>query len=73
MSLRVVVSKERLCRWRWWKTRSQDHEKQSLVVERERGGKGMKRAEHAEGAAWLQWRKVARKEYKRRKAVKKER
>ena len=28
------------------------------------GEKGMERAEAAEGAAWLQWRKVARKEYK---------
>ena len=30
----------------------------------------MERAEDAEGAAWLQWRKVARKEHKRERQKK---
>ena len=33
----------------------------------------MERAEAAEGAAWFQWRKVAMKEHKNRKAEKKQR
>ena len=45
MSLRVVVSKEKFRRWRWWKIfESRPHKAVSSVVKRERereGGKGM--------------------------------
>ena len=40
-----------------FKTRQLQHLKR-------KGDEGIDRAEAAEGAAWLQWRKVARKEYK---------
>ena len=35
-----------------------------LCGQKRERNKGMERAEAAEGAAWLQWRKVARKEHK---------
>ena len=44
---------------------SRPHEAVSFVGEKRGGGEGVERAEDAEGAAWLQWRKVARKEYRR--------
>ena len=43
---------------------SRPHKAVSCVVRREKGDKGMERTEAAEGAAWLQWRKAARKETK---------
>ena len=42
---------------------SRPHKAASFVVERQKGDKGMERAEAAEGAAWLQWREVARKNH----------
>ena len=61
-------------RWRWWKILNQDHMKQCLfVVKKREGVKGLERTEAAEGAAWLQWRKVARKEYKGDKQRRRER
>ena len=52
---------------------SRPHKPVSFVVERGKGDTGMERSEAVEGAAWLQWRKVARKEHKKRKAETKER
>ena len=54
-SLRVAVSKERSCRWNWWKTLNQYHIMQCLLWLKERNGDNiMERTENAEGAAWLQ-------------------
>ena len=49
---------------------SRPHEAVSHVGKKREGDKGMERAEDAEGAAWLQWRKVARREHKRERQKK---
>ena len=44
-----------------------------LCGRKRKGEAGMERAESAEGVTWIQWRKTARKEHKKRSAEKKER
>ena len=68
-SLRVTAYKEKSSQiGGGWKTWSRGRAEQCpFVVERKKGDAGMERAGAAEGAAWLEWRKVARRKHKRKR------